>query len=76
VILSALTDYNLGYTLTQTAARLKKKTNQRVSPTNRKPIECAAPESAIELQCGLYVSSYEVMVARETSYCAAPPVPA
>jgi transposase-like protein len=31
MILSALTDYNLGYTLEETAARLKKKTNRRVS---------------------------------------------
>ena len=31
MILSALTDYNLGNTLEQTAARLKKKTNRRVS---------------------------------------------
>jgi len=31
MILSALTDYNLGYTLEETAARLKKKTNHRVS---------------------------------------------
>ena len=33
MILSALTDYNLGYTLEETAARLKKKTNRRVSPS-------------------------------------------
>jgi transposase-like protein len=31
MILSALTDYNLGYTLEQTAARLKKKTGRHVS---------------------------------------------
>ena len=31
MILSALTDYNVGYTLEETAARLKKKTNRRVS---------------------------------------------
>ena len=30
MILSALTDYDLGYTLEETAARLKKKTNRRV----------------------------------------------
>ena len=33
MILSALTDYNLGYTLEETAARLKKKTHRRVSPS-------------------------------------------
>src|SRR5262249_56340388 len=33
MILSAMTDYHLGYTLEQTAARLKKKTNRRVSPS-------------------------------------------
>src|SRR6476661_3111285 len=33
MILSALTDYNLGYTLEETATRLKKKTNRRVSPS-------------------------------------------
>jgi transposase-like protein len=33
MILSALTDYNLGYTLEETAARLKKKTNRSVSPS-------------------------------------------
>ena len=33
MILSALTDYNLGYSLPETAARLKKKTNRRVSPS-------------------------------------------
>src|SRR6202140_85520 len=31
--LAALTDYDLGYTLEATAARLKKKTNRRVSPS-------------------------------------------
>jgi hypothetical protein len=33
MILSALTDYDLGHTLEETAARLKKKTNRRVSPS-------------------------------------------
>ena len=33
MILSALTDYDLGYTLEETAARLKKKTNRSVSPS-------------------------------------------
>src|SRR3990170_9166497 len=33
MILSALTDYNLGYSLQETAARLKKKTNRTVSPS-------------------------------------------
>ena len=33
MILAALTDYNLGYTLKETAARLKKKTNRAVSPS-------------------------------------------
>src|ERR1700674_1375450 len=33
MILSALTDYDLGYSLEQTAARLKKKTNRTVSPS-------------------------------------------
>ena len=33
MILSALTDYNLGYSLQETAARLKKKTNRAVSPS-------------------------------------------
>jgi len=33
MILSALTDYHIGYSLTETAARLKKKTNRRVSPS-------------------------------------------
>jgi len=33
IILSALTDYHMGYSLTETAARLKKKTNRRVSPS-------------------------------------------
>jgi transposase-like protein len=33
MILAALTDYNTGYTLQETAARLKKKTNRRVSPS-------------------------------------------
>jgi hypothetical protein len=33
MILSALTDYNLGYSLQETAARLKKKTNRSVSPS-------------------------------------------
>ena len=33
MILSALTDYDLGYTLEETAARLKKKTNRKVSPS-------------------------------------------
>jgi hypothetical protein len=33
VILSALTDYDTGYTLEQTATRLKKKTNRNVSPS-------------------------------------------
>jgi hypothetical protein len=33
MILSALTDYNLGYSLPMTAARLKKKTNRHVSPS-------------------------------------------
>jgi len=34
MILSALTDYDLGYTLEETAARLKKKTHRRVSPSS------------------------------------------
>ncbi len=33
MILSALTDYDIGYTLQDTADRLKKKTNRRVSPS-------------------------------------------
>jgi transposase-like protein len=33
MILSALTDYDIGYTLEETAARLKKKTNRTVSPS-------------------------------------------
>jgi len=33
MILAALSDYNLGYSLPETAARLKKKTNRRVSPS-------------------------------------------
>ena len=33
MILAALTDYNLGYSLQQTTARLKKKTNRSVSPS-------------------------------------------
>src|ERR1700674_4677763 len=33
MILSALTDYNLGYSLHETATRLKKKTNRSVSPS-------------------------------------------
>jgi hypothetical protein len=33
MILSALTDYDTGYTLEETAARLKKKTNRTVSPS-------------------------------------------
>ena len=33
VILAALTDYNLGYSLEETAARLGKSTHRRVSPT-------------------------------------------
>ena len=33
MILGALTDYNLGYSLPHTAARLQKKTNRRVSPS-------------------------------------------
>ena len=33
MILAALTDYNLGYSLAETAARLKKKTNRSVSPS-------------------------------------------
>lgn len=33
MILAALTDYNLGYSLPLTAARLKKKTNRHVSPS-------------------------------------------
>ena len=33
MILSALTDYDIGYTLQETAARLKKKTNRSVSPS-------------------------------------------
>src|SRR3979409_393142 len=33
MILSALTDYNLGYTLAETAARLKKKTHRSLSPS-------------------------------------------
>src|ERR1700730_17309705 len=33
MILSALTDYDLGYSLEQTAARLKKKTGRQVSPS-------------------------------------------
>src|SRR6202045_1076826 len=33
VILAALTDYDIGYTLEETAARLKKKTHRHVSPS-------------------------------------------
>src|SRR5438067_2520534 len=33
MILSALTDYDTGHTLQETAARLKKKTNRSVSPS-------------------------------------------
>ena len=33
MVLSALTDYNVGYSLHETAARLKKKTNRSVSPS-------------------------------------------
>jgi transposase-like protein len=33
MIIAALSDYNLGYSLAETAARLKKKTNRRVSPS-------------------------------------------
>lgn len=33
MILGALTDYDIGFTLEQTAARLKKKTNRTVSPS-------------------------------------------
>jgi transposase-like protein len=33
MILAALTDYDTGYTLQETAARLKKRTNRRVSPS-------------------------------------------
>ena len=33
MILSALTDYDLGYTLQETASRLKKKSNRSVSPS-------------------------------------------
>jgi len=33
MILSALSDYNLGYSLHETAARLQKKTNRSVSPS-------------------------------------------
>src|ERR1700716_1572168 len=33
MILSALTDYDVGYSLHETAARLKKKTNRGVSPS-------------------------------------------
>lgn len=33
MVLSALTDYNLGYSLQQTAARLKRKTHRSVSPS-------------------------------------------
>ena len=33
MILSALSDYDLGFTLEETAARLKKKTNRNVSPS-------------------------------------------
>jgi len=33
MILSALSDYNIGYSLQETAARLKKKTNRSVSPS-------------------------------------------
>src|ERR1700730_5156812 len=33
MILSALTDYDTGYTLQETAARLKKKSNRNVSPS-------------------------------------------
>ena len=33
IILSALTDYDTGYSLRETAARLKKKTNRNVSPS-------------------------------------------
>lgn len=33
MILSALTDYDIGFTLEETAARLKKKTNRNVSPS-------------------------------------------
>jgi transposase-like protein len=32
-MLEALTDYDLGYTLEETAARLRKESNQRVSPS-------------------------------------------
>jgi len=32
MILSSITDYDLGYTLEETATRLKKKTSRRVSP--------------------------------------------
>ena len=52
MIVAALTDYNLGYSLIETAARLKKKTNRTVSPSTitnwlreyRKALfVCAAP---------------------------------
>jgi len=33
MILAALSDYNLGYTLAETATRLKKKANRSVSPS-------------------------------------------
>src|ERR1700675_608362 len=33
MILSALTDYDIGYTLEETAGRLKQKTNRSVSPS-------------------------------------------
>src|SRR5258705_13457779 len=33
MVLAALTDYDLGYSLHETAARLKKKTNRSVSPS-------------------------------------------
>src|SRR5207237_708351 len=33
MILSALTDYDIGYSLDETAARLKKKAHRRVSPS-------------------------------------------
>src|SRR6202045_440030 len=37
MILSALTDYDLGYSLEETAARLKKKTRRTVSPATISP---------------------------------------
>ena len=36
MILSALTDYDLGYTLEETAARLRKKAHRTVSPSTHR----------------------------------------